>query len=135
MATYLAAIIIGVFLLRAIIYFINRAKRKDAVHSTESRVWLKYLACFGSGVLFTNFVPHFVHGISGELFPAPFGKYLGTGFPEYMANVIWGLVNLYFGYNLFIRGEVLSWNRYGKVFFFLRDLRNEYIPVFRLFAF
>lgn len=117
MATYLAATVIIIFLVRILVSFFYKGRGKE-LGRVENPKWLIYLACFGSGVLFTNFVPHFFHGISGEFFPAPFGKYLGKGFLEYLTNVIWGLVNLYFGYRLFVIGKVLSQNKYSRTLFF-----------------
>ena len=34
--------------------------------------WYNYIACFFAGIFLANFVPHFVHGISGDRFPTPF---------------------------------------------------------------
>ena len=80
--------------------------------------WGRYLACLVSGILFTNAVPHFVHGVSGETFPAPLGHLLGPGLPSNAANVVWGVVNLVLGYNMFMLGRLASQGKLGKVFFF-----------------
>jgi hypothetical protein len=32
--------------------------------------WYAYIACF-CGMFLSNFVPHFVHGVSGDCFPTP----------------------------------------------------------------
>ncbi len=117
-ATYLAAIVICVAIVRGIVYVLQRRKANGISQPLEKTGWGRLLSGFVSGVLFTNAVPHFVHGVSGETFPAPFGPYLGTGLPEHLANVIWGFVNMVLGYNLFVLGKVSSPGRLGKVLFF-----------------
>lgn len=80
--------------------------------------WTAYAMCFFSGVLLTNALAHFSHGISGEQFPAPFGYALGTGFAEHLSNVLWGFLNLVLGYGLFVRGKLFNQSLSGKVAFF-----------------
>jgi hypothetical protein len=41
--------------------------------------WFNYIACFFAGAFLANFVPHFVHGISGDRFPTPFAPLLEKG--------------------------------------------------------
>ena len=41
--------------------------------------WYHYIECFFAGLFLANFVPHFVHGISGESFPSPFSNPVGEG--------------------------------------------------------
>lgn len=53
-----------------------------------------------AGALLANAIPHFVHGVSGMPFPAPFGNYLGAGAPTAVANVLWGAINLAVGLDL-----------------------------------
>jgi hypothetical protein len=104
-----------------VIYLIHKVKSQSAVQidgEGDNQQGKKYLACFFSGVLFANTVPHFVHGISGEYFPAPFGKHLGNGLLEHLSNVVWGFVNLVLGYALFQRGGVATPSKWGKFFFF-----------------
>jgi hypothetical protein len=67
-----------------------------------------YIACFFSGMLVANGVPHFVHGISGDRFPTPFAKPPGKGLSSPTLNVIWALGNLIVGYGLFRVGRVSS---------------------------
>jgi hypothetical protein len=57
-------------------------------------VWYYYSASFFSVVFLANFVPHFVHGISGDRFPTPFAKSRGRGLSSPAVNVIWALFNL-----------------------------------------
>ncbi len=56
--------------------------------------WLPYLADFFTGVFFTNAVPHFVNGISGNRFPTVFSKPRGIGLSGPVTNIVWALVNL-----------------------------------------
>ncbi len=118
MATYLAAIVFVIVLIRGGIELFHKLKTHGSDQDADRNTWIKYLACAFSGVLFANAVPHFVHGISGEYFPAPFGKYLGRGFAEYLSNVVWGFVNIVLGYRLFVFGGVGSPSKWGKVCFF-----------------
>jgi len=60
-------------------------------------IWYKLIACFFTGVFFTNAVPHFVHGVSGDRFPTPFAKPPGRGLSSPFLNVIWALINLVAG--------------------------------------
>jgi hypothetical protein len=68
--------------------------------------WYNYLACFFSGALPANFVPHFVHGISGDRFPSPFAHPPGSGLWSPTVNVLWALFNLVVGYVLFRAGKI-----------------------------
>src|SRR5689334_25229829 len=86
--------------------------------ATLSNPWSDYVMCFFSGVLFTNALAHFSHGISGEQFPAPFGFDLGNGFPAHLSNVLWGFLNLVLGYSLFIKSKVFIQSLLGKIVFF-----------------
>jgi hypothetical protein len=118
MATYLAAIVCCIVVLRGIIRLIHKTGANKIDQDGGGRPAARYLACFISGALFTNAVPHFIHGMSGEYFPAPFGKYLGKGFPEYFSNVVWGFINMVVGYNQFVAGRVASPSKWGKWWFF-----------------
>jgi hypothetical protein len=68
--------------------------------------WYHYVACFFAGAVLANFVPHFVHGISGNKFPTPFAKPPGKGLSSPTVNVVWGLLNLVIGYLLLRAGRV-----------------------------
>jgi hypothetical protein len=70
--------------------------------------WYNYVACFFAGMFFANFVPHFVHGISGDRFPSPFAHPPGKGLSSPTVNVVWALVNLALGYVLFRAGNLAS---------------------------
>jgi hypothetical protein len=63
--------------------------------------WYHYFSGFWSGMFLANFVPHFVHGISGDPFPTPFAKPPGKGLSSPTVNVLWALLNLLIGYILF----------------------------------
>ena len=70
--------------------------------------WFNYVAAFFAGIFLTNFVPHFVHGISGDRFPTPFANPPGKGLSSPTLNVVWSLFNLLLGYLLFRLGGVAS---------------------------
>jgi hypothetical protein len=70
--------------------------------------WFNYVAAFFAGIFLTNFVPHFVHGISGDRFPTPFSNPPGKGLSSPTLNVVWSLFNLLLGYLLFRLGGVAS---------------------------
>ena len=63
--------------------------------------WYHYVCGLLAGVVLANFVPHFVHGISGNRFPTPFSKPHGIGLSSPTLNVLWALFNLVIGYLLF----------------------------------
>ena len=102
------------FLIAAL--FVLGASHSAAAHQSSSDsdawpsapTWSRYVICFFSGVLLTNFLAHFSHGISGEQFPAPLGFALGSGLAEHLSNVVWGFLNLVLGYVLFRRGGVAA---------------------------
>ena len=56
--------------------------------------WYHYLLQFLSGMLLTNGIPHFVHGLSGAPFQSPFAKPPGVGESSALVNVYWGFANL-----------------------------------------
>ena len=68
--------------------------------------WYHYIACFFAGMFLANFIPHFVHGISGDAFPTPFAHPPGKGLSSPTVNVLWGLLNLFAGYVLFRVGKL-----------------------------
>src|SRR5258708_36418 len=80
--------------------------------------WYNYIACFFAGVFLANAVPHFVHGISGDRFPAPFAHPPGRGLSSPTVNVVWALFNLVVGYILFGVGKVSSGEDSALVIFF-----------------
>jgi hypothetical protein len=118
-ATYLVGLVIIVLAVRGVIYLVQAARKGGGIHlSSGAAGGSAYVASFVSGVLLTNAVPHFVHGISAEPFPAPFGKYLGPGLPSYAANVLWGFVCIVLGYRLFVSGKVAGTDKLALVSFF-----------------
>jgi hypothetical protein len=68
--------------------------------------WYNYVACFFAGVFLANFVPHFVHGISGDRFPTPFAHPPGKGLSPPTVNVAWAFVNLLASGVLYKVGQV-----------------------------
>lgn len=80
--------------------------------------WYDYVACFFSGALLANAVPHFVHGISGDRFPTPFAQPPGKGLSSPTVNVVWALLNLAVGYILFRVGKVSGDVHWTLVVFF-----------------
>ena len=80
--------------------------------------WTEYAACFFAGMFLANFVPHFVHGISGNRFPSPFAHPPGKGLSSPTVNVLWALFNLVVGYVLFRAGKVSSGGDSGLIVFF-----------------
>jgi hypothetical protein len=80
--------------------------------------WYHYLACFFAGVFLANFVPHFVHGISGDRFPTPFAHPPGKGLSSPTVNVVWTPLNLGVGYVLFCAGRISSGNEISLGIFF-----------------
>jgi uncharacterized membrane protein len=80
--------------------------------------WYNYLACFFAGMFLVNFVPHFVHGVSGDRFPTPFAHPPGKGLSSATVNVFWALFNLVVGYILFRAGKVSSGGNSAIIVFF-----------------
>jgi hypothetical protein len=68
--------------------------------------WYNYVACFFAGAFLANFVPHFVHGISGDRFPTPFANPPGKGLSSPTLNVAWAFLNLLVGSVLYKVGHV-----------------------------
>jgi hypothetical protein len=80
--------------------------------------WYDYSACFFAGIFLANFVPHFVHGISGDRFPTPFARPRGRGLSSPTLNVVWALANLVSGYILFRVGKVANGRTSALIVFF-----------------
>jgi hypothetical protein len=79
--------------------------------------WYAWVACFFAGAFLANFVPHFVHGISGDRFPSPFAHPPGRGLSSPTVNVLWALLNLVLGAVLFHAGHVRAGAAEKIVFF------------------
>ena len=91
----------------------NAANRKENLVN-----WYNYIACFFARMFLANFVPHFVHGISGDRFPTPFAHPPGKGLSSSTVNVVWALFNLVAGYLLFRLGKITSGDDLAIVIFF-----------------
>ncbi len=81
--------------------------------------WYHYIACFFAGAILANFIPHFVHGISGDRFPTPFARPPGKGLSSPTTNVAWALFNSIVGYLLFHTGKVWSGGTWALLVFFV----------------
>ena len=81
--------------------------------------WYHYIACFFAGAFIANFVPHFIHGVSGDLFPTPFSNPAGKGPSSPTINVLWAMFNLVLGYLLFRAGKVSSQKIWTIIVFFI----------------
>ena len=55
---------------------------------------IPYLLQLLSGMLLTNGLPHFLHGVSGDPFPSPFTRPIGVALSPPPVNVAWGFANL-----------------------------------------
>lgn len=64
--------------------------------------WYHYIEAFFAGAFLSNFVPHFVHGISGNKFPSIFSQPRGVGLSSPTLNIVWALINLLIGYTLLL---------------------------------
>lgn len=81
--------------------------------------WYHYVAGFFAGAFLGNFVPHFVHGVSGNKFPSPFAKPPGKGLSSPLVNTLWGLLNLLVSYGLLRAGRVSTENGFSLALFFI----------------
>ena len=81
--------------------------------------WYNYISGFFAGIFLSNFVPHFVNGVSGNRFPTPFSKPHGKGLSSPALNVIWSLVNLVAGYALFMLGKISTHDTLSLIIFFI----------------
>ncbi len=81
--------------------------------------WYHYIACFFAGAFMVNMVPHFIHGVSGDVFPTPFATPPGRGPSSPTVNVFWGLLNFLIGYLLMRAGKVSNQKTISLVIFFI----------------
>lgn len=81
--------------------------------------WYHYIACFFAGAFIANTVPHFIHGVSGDVFPTPFSTPPGKGPSSPIVNVLWTLFNLVVGYLLMRAGKVSNQRLVSVIVFFL----------------
>ncbi len=80
--------------------------------------WYNYISCFFAGAFLTNFVPHFIHGVSGDRFPTPFSHPPGIGLSSPVINLLWALLNLVIGYLLFRGGKISNGRVLTIILFF-----------------
>jgi hypothetical protein len=80
--------------------------------------WYSYISCFFAGMFLANFVPHFIHGVSGDGFPTPFANPPGKGLSSPTVNVLWGLFNLVIGYLLYRGGKISNAKMLTVILFF-----------------
>ena len=80
--------------------------------------WYPYIACFFAGLFLANFVPHYIHGVSGDAFPSPFASPPGKGLSSPLVNVLWALGNLAAGYVLARLGKLAKADIWGLLVFF-----------------
>src|SRR5262252_3988526 len=66
-------------------------------------LWSHFLAYFFAGAFSANFVPHFVSGVLGRMFPTPFASPPFRGPSSSRVNVLYGLGNLAVAYALLSR--------------------------------
>jgi hypothetical protein len=81
--------------------------------------WYHYLAAGAAGFFLGNAVPHFVAGVTGQMFPSPFADPPGVGLSSPLVNTVWGLVNIFVGYVLLRVGKVEASNRGSMIAAFL----------------
>jgi len=89
--------------------------------------WYNYIACFFAGAFIANMVPHFIHGVSGDVFPTPFATPPGKGASSATVNVLWGLLNLVIGYLLMRAGKVSNQKVVSLIIFFLGILAMSWM--------
>jgi hypothetical protein len=81
--------------------------------------WYHYIAAFFAGAFLANFVPHFIHGVSGDAFPSPFSSPPGKGLSSPLVNVLWACFNLVAGYILLRVSKTTTGNKLAMVVLFL----------------
>jgi hypothetical protein len=81
--------------------------------------WYHYIAVFFAGAFLANFVPHFIHGVSGDAFPSPFSTPPGKGLSSPLINVLWACLNLVAGYILLRISKASTSNKLSLVVLFL----------------
>ncbi|HXD92247.1 MAG TPA: hypothetical protein VNX01_03495 [Bacteroidia bacterium] len=92
----------------------------ENTNTEENKIkWYNYIAAFFAGVFLANVIPHYVNGISGDVFPSPFADPPGKGLSSPLVNVLWALFNLVVGYFLFKGGKISSKNKLALLIFFL----------------
>ena len=77
--------------------------------------WYHFIMLFFGGAFVANFFPHFVEGVTGDMFPTPFADPPGQGLSSSTVNVVWALGNLVVGYFL-LQGSKFSLQNRTTVF-------------------
>jgi uncharacterized membrane protein len=101
-ADYVAALFMLLRLINVVSRFVAKRTGQEPPVVPEWRYQLWGLL---AGALFANSIPHFIHGVSGSPFPAPFATYLGKGAPTAVANVLWGCINFAVGCHLVVSSQ------------------------------
>jgi len=81
--------------------------------------WYHYLAAFFAGVFLANFIPHFVHGVSGLSFPTLCGLITGEKNSSATYNILYACINLLIGYILLRASKASPKNKLLMLFLFL----------------
>jgi hypothetical protein len=88
--------------------------------TTEIKIkWYHYLAAFFAGVFLANFIPHFVHGVSGLSFPTIFSSFNREKSSPPPFNIFYACLNLLLGYILLRVSKTSSKNKLLLFFLFL----------------
>ena len=66
-----------------------------------------------------NVIPHYIHGVSGDMFPSPFSNPPGKGLSSSTVNVLWALLNLVIGFFLFRHANISRRVNIALVVFFI----------------
>jgi hypothetical protein len=96
-----------------------RRRSKSIIHYEVFMKWYHFIACFFAGAFLANFVPHFVHGISGDSFPSPVSDPPGKGLSSPTVNIFWAMINLVIGYILLRVGKVSQENKWNLLALFI----------------
>jgi hypothetical protein len=73
---------------------------QSAVKRALSMLWYHTISLFFGGSFVANFVPHFVAGIQGRPFRAPFARLRGQKQSSPTLNVLWAAFNFAMAYEL-----------------------------------
>lgn len=77
--------------------------------------WYLHFSYFFGGMFLTNFIPHFISGVTGHSFQSPFATPPGEGLSSPTVNVLWGFANLVIAYLLICRVGKFSLQDYRHV--------------------
>ncbi len=80
---------------------------------------LSALASFFAGTFLVNGIPHFFHGISGNMFPTPFAEPPAVGLSPALLNTIWGLLNFALGVILLRPAKLRDKNKLNVTLFII----------------